>query len=58
MDKLFKEGFTFGENKSTGLGLFLIRKTMERYGGRIAALENQPHEARFVLSFPAKDALS
>lgn len=51
-DKIFQEGFSSGIGKSTGLGLFLIKKTMERYGGHIVVEENKPKGAKFVLSFP------
>jgi signal transduction histidine kinase len=30
VDKLFVEGSSHGETKGSGLGLFMIRKTMER----------------------------
>jgi len=30
--RLFEEGFTYGKNKGTGLGLYIAKKTLERYG--------------------------
>ena len=53
-DKIFREGFSYGHNKSTGLGLFLIRRTMERYSGQIAVGENRPRGTKFILSFPRR----
>ena len=48
--KLFHEGFTTG--KSTGLGLFLIKKMVEVYGWTITE-EGEPGEgARFVIKIP------
>jgi signal transduction histidine kinase len=34
-DGLFQEGFKFGPNGNTGLGLFIVRRLVQRYGGRI-----------------------
>jgi len=50
-ERLFQEGFSYGETRGTGLGLFWIRKTMERYGGW-ARLADSEKGARFVLGFP------
>ena len=48
--KLFPEGFTTG--KSTGLGLFLIKKMVEVYGWKISE-EGEPGKgARFAISIP------
>jgi signal transduction histidine kinase len=48
--KLFTEGFTTG--KSTGLGLFLIKKMVEVYGWKISE-EGEPGKgARFAISIP------
>jgi signal transduction histidine kinase len=48
--KLFQEGFSYGEKRSTGLGLFWVRKTMERYGG-FASLVPSDKGATFLLGF-------
>jgi signal transduction histidine kinase len=32
---LFQEGFKFGPKGNTGLGLFIVRRLVQRYGGRI-----------------------
>jgi len=48
--KLFHEGFTTG--KSTGLGLFFIKKMVEVYGWKISE-EGEPSKgARFAISIP------
>lgn len=49
--RLFQEGFSYGEKRSTGLGLFWIRKTMERYGGWVQLVDSEKG-ATFVLGFP------
>lgn len=38
-DLIFEEGFT-GDSQGTGLGLYIARKTVERYGGSIQFEEN------------------
>jgi signal transduction histidine kinase len=48
--KLFQEGFSYGERRSTGLGLFWIRKTMERYGGWVKLADSEKGAA-FSLGF-------
>jgi len=54
--KIFYEGYSFGETKGTGLGLYLAKKTMERYGGKIRMENTVPHGATFVLSFPRMES--
>ena len=51
--KLFNEGAKFGETGNTGLGLYIIRKTIERYGGTIRVENNKPKGARFIVSLPS-----
>jgi signal transduction histidine kinase len=48
--RLFQEGFSYGERRSTGLGLFWIRKTMERYGGWVKLADSEKGAA-FSLGF-------
>lgn len=48
--KLFQEGFSYGEKRGTGLGLFWIKKTMERYGGWVKLVPSE-RGATFVLAF-------
>ncbi|MFO7966187.1 MAG: HAMP domain-containing sensor histidine kinase [Archaeoglobaceae archaeon] len=40
-ERIFDEGFS--SCKSNGLGLYIVRKTIERYGGRVQIEDNQPH---------------
>ena len=48
-DEIFDEGFTYGERKGTGLGLYIVKKTIERYGGDIQVEDNEPEGAVFIL---------
>ena len=51
-DKVFKEGFSHGVNGGTGLGLYLVSKAVERYGGEVWVEDSIPHGATFVISLP------
>jgi len=56
--KIFEEGFSYGANAGSGFGLFLVRKTMQRYGGSIRVNDNNPRGAVFVLGFPLVEEAS
>ncbi len=49
--RIFEEGFAYGENKGTGLGLYIVKKTLERYGGAIEVQDNIPKGTTFILKF-------
>ena len=40
---IFDEGFTFGAHKSTGLGLYIVKTIIDRYGGTIKVKDNEPN---------------
>ncbi len=48
-ERIFDEGFKFGESGNTGFGLYIVKKTMERYGGSVVVKDNNPHGAIFEL---------
>jgi signal transduction histidine kinase len=50
---IFKEGFTEGGDSNSGLGLYISKKVIERYGGQIAVKDNTPHGAKFILDIPS-----
>lgn len=50
--QLFQEGAKFGETGHTGLGLYIIKKTITRYNGSIAIEDNKPRGAVFVVKIP------
>jgi signal transduction histidine kinase len=55
LERVFMEGVAYGGTKGTGLGLYLVKRTMERYGGRIS-VDNDPHGGvRFDLTFRSAD---
>ena len=47
--RIFDEGFKFGKTGNTGFGLYIVKKTMERYGGSVAVRDNRPQGAVFEL---------
>ena len=47
--KLFQKGFKYGKTGQTGLGLFIVRNLLERYGGKISVKENTPTGTIFIL---------
>ncbi len=47
--KLFTEGFKYGETGHTGLGLYIVKKTVERYGGEIWVKDNKPKGTIFII---------
>lgn len=51
--RIFDEGFTYGEKASTGLGLYIVKKLVERYSGEIKVQDNKPKGAVFVIRLRA-----
>ena len=47
--RIFDEGFKFGETGNTGLGLYIVKKTMDRYGGSVIVRDNHPCGTVFEL---------
>jgi two-component sensor histidine kinase len=48
-DKIFDEGFIHGKTGNTGIGLFIVKQTIEDYGGSISVEDNQPTGAIFII---------
>lgn len=51
-ESIFNEGVKSSKTGRNGLGLFIVRKTMERYGGSIDVESNKPKGTVFVIKFP------
>ncbi|MCK4535331.1 MAG: HAMP domain-containing histidine kinase, partial [Syntrophobacterales bacterium] len=50
-ERIFEEGFTHGDTSHTGLGLHIVKKAMESYGGYAYVEDNEPKGAVFVMRF-------
>jgi len=48
-EDIFKDEFSYGDNKGTGIGLFIVKKSIERYGGEIKVSDNEPRGTVFTL---------
>ena len=48
-ENIFEEGLSYGDNKGSGLGLYIVKKTIERYGGTIKLEDNKPKGAIFII---------
>ena len=51
--KLFNEKFKYSQTGHTGLGLYITRRTIERYGGSVSVKNNNPKGTVFELLLPA-----
>jgi signal transduction histidine kinase len=51
-NRLFDEGFSYGANAGTGLGLYLVTRAVARYGGSVSVEDNEPKGAAFLFDFP------
>ncbi|MFX0064156.1 MAG: PAS domain S-box protein [Candidatus Hermodarchaeota archaeon] len=47
--EIFKPGFKYGKTGNTGLGLYIVKKVIERYGGAVWVENNTPKGTIFVL---------
>ncbi|MCF7794660.1 MAG: PAS domain-containing sensor histidine kinase [Candidatus Cloacimonetes bacterium] len=50
-DKLFDEGFKYGSRGNTGMGLYIVKKAMEKYKGEVFVENNSPQGTIFKLIF-------
>ncbi|MCQ1536842.1 HAMP domain-containing histidine kinase [Methanosarcina sp. KYL-1] len=48
-EKIFEEGFKFGETGNSGLGLYIVKKIVDRYEGSITVEDNRPSGTIFVM---------
>jgi PAS domain S-box-containing protein len=55
IDEIFEEGISLGESRGSGLGLYIVRKNIERYQGTIDVMNNEEKGARFIIRLPLWD---
>jgi len=48
-DNIFEESFKYGKTGNTGLGLYIVMKTVERYEGKITVEDNKPKGVVFMI---------
>ena len=48
-DKVFDEGFHYGETGHTGIGLYIVQTTVEEYDGMVFVEDNTPQGAVFII---------
>ena len=53
-DNIFNKGFSSGEQSGSGLGLFLVKRILERYDATINVSSNNDGEVVFRVVFPLK----
>ncbi|MFO8132483.1 MAG: ATP-binding protein, partial [Thermoplasmatota archaeon] len=53
--RVFEERFSHGSTGGSGLGLYIVKKTMQRYGGSVDIEDNQPTGTVVVLRLPRAD---
>ncbi|MBN2845183.1 MAG: PAS domain S-box protein [Deltaproteobacteria bacterium] len=51
--QIFDEGFTFGDSGQTGIGLHIVKKAMDTYGGQVYVEDNKPQGTVFILRLRA-----
>lgn len=54
-DKIFEESYSYGETGNTGLGLFIVKKTIQNYGGSILVEDHNPQGTVFVIKLKSAD---
>jgi len=50
MPKIFEKGFHHGKTGHTGIGLYIVQKTIEEFEGTISVRSNQPQGTIFVIN--------
>lgn len=51
--KVFEPGFSYGEKAGSGLGLYFVKRILERYHGKIEIEDNFPKGTTFVIRLRA-----
>ena len=54
-NRIFEKGFRYGERGQSGLGLYIVKKVVEKYGGEITVEDNFPSGTVFVIRLKCSD---
>ena len=49
-DKIFEENFKYGETGQTGIGLYIVKKSIQQLGGNVFVENNKPKGSIFTIS--------
>ncbi len=52
-EKIFEEGFAYGDKGHTGMGLYIAKKLVGFFGGDVWVEDNEPKGACFVIKLRA-----
>ena len=52
-EHIFEENFIYGDTGNTGLGLYIVKRNIERYHGSIEVSDNQPTGTKFRIELPS-----
>ncbi len=52
--KIFEERFSYGDAKGSGLGLYIVKKIVEKFDGSIEVKDNEPRGAIFIIKLRKK----
>jgi len=55
-EQLFSKGEAGLDSEGTGIGLYLVRTLVERYGGSVTVEDNEPRGSAFTVSLPRSDS--
>ncbi|QSG12587.1 Signal transduction histidine kinase, contains PAS domain [Halapricum desulfuricans] len=55
-EQLFSKGETGLDSEGTGIGLYLVRTLVERYGGSVSVEDNEPRGSIFTVSLPRAES--
>ena len=48
-DRIFEKGFHYGPSGHTGIGLYIVKKTLDDYEGEVYVEDNNPKGAVIIL---------
>lgn len=51
-EKIFELNYVFGKSGNTGIGLYILKRVMERYNGKVEIQNLETDKTCFVLEFP------
>ncbi len=49
-DKIFEYGFSYGKEGGSGIGLYIVKKSVERWGGKVSVGKSELGGAKFTIT--------